>query len=68
MKRKGKKKMNNNFNMTKIYIDKLEKRIQDAVNYITDKVYELKEDHMLIVFDKEKIYHILNILRGEDNE
>ena len=60
--------MNNNFNMTKIYIDKLEKRIQDAVNYITDKVYELKEDHMLIVFDKEKIYHILNILRGEDNE
>ena len=60
--------MNNNFNMTKIYIDKLEKRIQDAVNYIIDKVYELKEDHMLIVFNKEDIYHVLNILRGEDNE
>ena len=60
--------MNNNFNMTKKYIDKLEKRIQDAVNYIIDKVYELKEDHMLIVFNKEDIYHVLNILRGEDNE
>ena len=60
--------MNNNFNMTKIYIDKLEKRIQDAVNYITDKVYELKEDHMYIVLNKEDIYHVLNILRGEDNE
>lgn len=59
--------MNNNFNMTKKYIDKLEKRIQDAVNYITDTIYELKEDHMYIVFDKEKIYHILNILRGDDN-
>ena len=37
MKRKGKKKMNNNFNMTKKYIDKLHGKevLNDSYSYLT---------------------------------
>lgn len=68
--------MNYNYKPTKIYINKLEKRIKDAIDYINkhieyglelglilhDKDEDLRNN---VFFDISEIDEILDILRGD---
>ena len=51
--------MNYNYKPTKIYINKLEKRIKDAIEYLE----ELNTHYLVTDFDTERL---IRILKGEE--
>ena len=68
--------MNYNFNMSKIYMNKLEKKIKDlesridkATEYIEDRFTineETGEYYMTHTFDRDNVKELLDILKGNN--